>query len=238
MALLQETPLRQPDREQTRKRMGDIIIAGAEILEGSNLVKEGAPIGPQEVLQTRKFIQAVAPIDVATYRLYEHLQLASKFARQIGEDLIERNPQKYNKLNLDELEVLALLHDFGRFTTHRFYRNDIVGGLEFKAIGMRKDLTGKLPSIKDYVKKDPADEQLIDATFSNLSLEQRIIEAADVHGKRKDDGQILPFDEIMSYHRASRVQTGNELYPSERMKNPQFIQFCEKYMAVYVIGYK
>ena len=216
------------DRMQTRQRMGEVIEISRSVLENSNLLTEGASIGPAEVQLTRRLVQMVAPVDVDTFRLHEHLQLSAKFARTIGQRLVLFKPDEFDSLNLDELEVLALLHDFGRFTTHRFYRNDIIEGLEFKAIGLRADLVKKLPSIKSYLKKDPTNSNDVNDAFNNLSIEQRIVEVADVHGKRKDDGTILTFDEVMDYHHSSRTKTGNELYPSEKQKDPQFVAFCEQ----------
>ncbi|HVZ12379.1 MAG TPA: HAD-IA family hydrolase [Patescibacteria group bacterium] len=225
---MSEQDKRFQDRMATRQRMEQVVEIGIPIIAGSALVVEGKSFGSTDVETTRKLVQAVAPVTVENYKLHEHLQLTAKFARKIGQHLKASGSEEYQYLNLDELESLALLHDFGRFTTNRFFRNDIIENLEFKNMGVRRDVLDKLPSLSVYMNKDPQDVDEVAETFSQLTPYQRIIELADIHGKRRDDGTVTTYDEVMVYHRTSRLVTGDELYPSERKKSQQFIDYCER----------
>src|SRR5437764_2833288 len=103
------------DRIETRQKIARAVTIGLPLFADTNLVREGAPIGTREVTATQQLIQTIAPADVGNYRLHEHLQLTAKVARKIGRQLMQQQPSQYPNLNLNELEVLGLLHDIGRF---------------------------------------------------------------------------------------------------------------------------
>ncbi len=225
--------LRREDGKQTAGKMIELVTVGRPIVKESNLVKEAQPIGDREITAVRELIESVSPIDIHNYQLHQHLQLTGKFARKIGQTLKNAHPHKYDNLNLDELEILGLLHDFGRFTTHRFLRNDAIGKIELREMGIRQDLLQKLPSLNIYLNKDPNNQEQITAVFDGLSVEQKIIELADICGKRKPDGGIRLFEEVMNYHKQSRSHyqalTGvEEIWISEKSKDENFIAFSEK----------
>src|SRR6202035_4623001 len=98
----------------------------------------------------QRLIQTIAPVDIDNYSLHEHLQFTAKVARKIGERLIQEQPSQYPNLNLDELEVLGLLHDIGRFFTHAWLRNELVENHFLNKLGVRGDIIQKIPCVKIY----------------------------------------------------------------------------------------
>lgn len=190
----------------TQRKIAEAIELGSSTIQGSALVETGKEIGPDEVSLTRQLLETIAPPNEDNQRFYAHLELTAKFARMIGERL-DMNPY--------ELEVMGLLHDVGRFFTHRYYRNDLLGDLFLRKLGLRNDLLKKMPSLRGYVGPKVYRE------IEDLSVSQRIIGMADFCGKRKSDGDIYTFDEAMAYHRSSGSRyedlTGlRAIWPSER----------------------
>lgn len=225
------SPLLQ-DREITRKEVAKAVQIGIPIVEGSNLVGN-EQITKEDAERTKKLLQAVAPIDINNYRVHAHLQLTSEFARKIGEGLKANDPSKYSDLNLEELEVLGLLHDVGRLFTHRWHRNELVERHFLKQLGIRQDIIDKITGVDLYIAKDPNNPDAVRETTEGLSLSQKIIETADLYGKRKPNGKILTFEEVMEYHNKSRANyeelTGlHPVWASERRLNPDVIAFSEK----------
>ena len=227
------------DRAITKQEVARAVSIGTPIVEGSNLVNESGQLGKGDVERTKKLIQAIAPIDISNYKVHAHLQLTSEFAIRIGEELKGNDPEKYADLNLDELEILGLLHDIGRFFTHRWLRNELVEKYFLKKLGIRQDLIDKIQSVKIFVSKDPNDPKEAAETTKNLTLTQKIIEMADICGKRKPDGGISTFEEIMEYHRKSRsdyqaLSGLDPLWASERKLNRNVVEFSEKvYRAIH-----
>lgn len=175
----------------TREKIDEMVRRGKPLLEGSGLVDEEREIGPREVELGKELLETIAPIDKNNFRLHDHLRLTCTFARKIAERL---------GLNPNEFEVRGLFHDIGRFVTHRYFRNDLLGDLLLRELGVKKSFLAKMPSLRGYVGPMP----IIYKSIEDLSVEQRIIDIADLCAKRKDDGDIRTFDEVMEYHRSSR----------------------------------
>jgi HD-GYP domain-containing protein (c-di-GMP phosphodiesterase class II) len=221
------------DRMETRQEIAKAVALGRPLLADTNLVREGAPIGPHEVVAVRKLIQTIAPVNIETSRLYAHVHLTAKVAHKIGQQLIQKHPWLYPNLNLDELKVLGLFHDLGRFFTHAWLRNELIGSHLLKKLGVREDIIRKIPSGKTYAKKDPNNQEQIYQVLQDLSIEEKIIVMADICSKRKADGGISTFDEVMQYHETSRknyqaVTGPQSLYPSQRLLTLDVIDFSGK----------
>lgn len=202
----QEAEIIKTEGPSAQQKINEIVRVGKPLLENTALIESTKEIGPKEVEVTRTLLTTIAPITKDNFRIHEHLYLTGKFASKIGEAL---------GLNPYELEVLGLLHDTGRFLTHRYYRHDLLGPLILEKLGIRKGFLEKMPSLKGYV--GPKTYH----TINDLSLSQKIIDIADFCGKRKEDGNIRTFDEVMSYHRESRKHyetlTGQKrAWPSEK----------------------
>jgi hypothetical protein len=227
------------DRIETRQKIAKAVALGLPLLADTNLVREGAPIGPHEVTAAWELIQAIAPVDSDNSKLHAHLYLTAKVARKIGEQLLQEQPWLYSHLNLEELEILGLLHDLGRFFTHAWLRNELIKRHLLKKLGVREDIIRKIPTVKVYTKKDPNSQEQIAQVLKDLSIEEKIIEMADLCGKRKADGGILTFDEVIHYHETSRknyqAMTGlQRLYPSQRLLTLDVIDFSGKvYQKLY-----
>lgn len=174
---------------QTRGKIDEFVSRGKPLLGGSALIEEGVEIGPSEVEVAYTLLEQIAPIDKDNFQVHEHVRLTGKFARKMAEQL---------DLNPDELEVAGLLHDIGRFVTHRYFRNDLLGDLLLRKLGFKKSFLAKMPSFRGYV--GPKTYKSIE----DLPIEQRIIDIADLCAKRKDDGDIRTFTEVVEYHRSSR----------------------------------
>jgi len=222
------------DRAETRQKIARAVALGLPLLANTNLMWAGAPIGTHEVMTTQQLIQAIAPVDFDNYRLHEHLQFTAKVARKIGERLQQKQSLQYANLNLDELEIVGLLHDSGRTITHAWFRNDLIGGHLLKKLGIRGDITPKIPPIKIFIKKDPGSQEQINKVFNDLSIEHKIMIMADLCGKRQPNGGILSFDEVIQIcHKTTikRYEATAEhklLYPSQRLLTQDVIDFSEK----------
>lgn len=195
-----------------------LAIARPLIAE-SNLVHTDHPITEQDVETTRTLINALDP-DTKNPGLHEHFDLTATFAKKIGESLMEANPEEFGQINTSELQVLGLIHDVGRLFTHRWYRNELIEQQFLSQLGIREDLLKKVPHVDMYIDRPGTDEEA-EKVVEEMSLEEKIIEIADICGKRTDDGGIRSFEEIMQYHMSSRTdnaaRTGQPvLYPSER----------------------
>jgi putative hydrolase of the HAD superfamily len=219
-------------------KIAAVSLRTAGILENTGLLNDQTNIEPMDVVTIRNFLQIVSPINIENYQLHAHLQLTAKFARNIGDELKSINVNKYAHLNLDELEILALLHDFGRFFSHRFFRNDLLADYVLRRVmEFRGDLLKKLVSLRYYMRNNIDDNVVVQNSVENLSTEQRILEIADICGKRIIqegvlDG-IMPFDDVMVHHNNSRRDykeySGLDyLWPSERTLNHELIVFSER----------
>lgn len=212
------------DRDSTREKVDRFINIGKPIIKDSNLTKESVELTDNDVAIAQKLIETISPIDNNNQRLHAHLQLTAKFAREIGTELKLQDPEKYADLNLSELEILGLFHDIGRLFTHRWLRNDLVGEHYLKKLNIRQNLLNNLPNEKTYLNKYKNKDPIL----KEMSLTQRIIEIADICGKRKPDGGISTFEETMNYHYESRKNYQNvikqkPLWPSERKLNSELI---------------
>jgi len=221
------------DRTETRQKIARAVALGLPLLANTNLVRAGAPIGPHEVTAAQQLIQAIAPVDIDNYSLHEHLQFTAKVARKIGERLIQEQPWQYANLNLDELEVLGLLHDIGRFFTHAWLRNELVEKHFLNKLGVRRDIIQKIPLVTIFIKKDPGSQEQINKVFNDLSIEHKIMIMADLGGKRQSNGGILPFEDVMQNHKTALKRYGATterelLYPSQRLLTQDVIDFSEK----------
>src|SRR4051794_15704293 len=107
------------------------MLAAAVTLRGTALVDRTRSFGPGDVTQLLAFLERAAPPDHDNYRVHAHLRLVGTFARKLAV-----------RVGLDTFlhECAGLLHDCGRFLTHRYYRNDLLADLLFKKIGLRSDL--------------------------------------------------------------------------------------------------
>lgn len=229
---MKERPQFRDEGLKNQEKMTKRLEMGKPLIENSNLSKEDEPISKEDIETARKLIQTISPVTIENHRLHAHLQIAAKFSRKIGEELKKVNPKEYGNLNIDELEILALFHDIGRFVTHKFYRNDLIGSLFLRKIGIRDDLCKKLTSVKKYAGKGIEDEEAT-RIVNKLTLEQKIIELADVCGKRNPDGDIPSFEDVMKYHRSSRARfsemaKSNDAWPSERIISEDIIILSEK----------
>jgi FMN phosphatase YigB (HAD superfamily) len=185
------------------------ILRAGSLLRSSVLVDAGRTIGLADVELATAFLLKAAPPTAENYRLHAHLLLTAEFARRIAE-----------KVGLDPFccQVAGLLHDLGRFVSHRYYRTELLGNRLLENLGIRTDIRACLLPSRAYIQ--PEDYQ----TLADLSPEQRVVAIADTCGKRRDDATICSFEEILRKHletRGSRrgylTYTGTTpLWPSEQ----------------------
>lgn len=221
--------------------MDQLTTLGKPIIESSNLVKESANLTEHDVEIVRKLIETISPVDNNNYRVHAHLELTSKFAKEIGSELKLQDPKKYADLNLPELEILGLIHDIGRFFNHRWLRSDLIGEHFLKKLNIRPSLIQNLPNERAYVNiiKGINSQESIDSMFNEMTFTQKIIEMADICGKRKSDGGISTFEESLAYHYSSRNNYQNitklqPIWPSEKKLNPNLVDVSGKvYEKIY-----
>lgn len=194
--------------EANQKKIEELIQRGRPIIEGSGLVEANKEIGPEEVERARELFEGLLPINKENNRLHVHMQLTARFTRRIAEQL---------GMKSDNLEALAWLHDIGRTITHRLFRNDLLGDLLLKKLGIWEDFLKQMRPLADYL--GPAATRKV-RTLEDISPEERVLQIADFVGKRNAAGEIASFDEMMEYHRQSRKRyedfTGlKQVWPSE-----------------------
>ncbi len=136
-------------------------------------------------------------------------------------------------LNLDELEVLGLFHDMGRFITHRFYRNEVLERHVLRESGVLPDVIAKNPLVSFSFKRKKFTPDDVQKTIDDWNTEARITVLADFCGKPTENGGIRTFDEVMDYHLESRgnyqERTGLKTeWPSERTLDPQVVDFSAR----------
>ncbi|MEK7125590.1 MAG: HD domain-containing protein [Patescibacteria group bacterium] len=192
----------------SQEKIAELTNTGKPIIEGSGLVEIDKEIGPEEVERARELFESLLPVDKDNRRLQAHMQLTAMFTRRIAEKL---------HMNPNELEALAWLHDIGRTITHRLFRNDLLGDLLLKKMGIREDFLKKMRPLADYL--GPAATRKV-RTIDDISPEERVLQIADFAGKRNAVGEIASFDEMLEYHRQSRKRyedvTGlKQVWPSE-----------------------
>jgi len=214
------------ERKREKKVVDQAVKIAQPLLSKSHLLNTEFPIDQQDVQIVQQVLQTVFPIDSQNYKVHDHLQLAAEFggilAQKIG-------------LNPNEIKVLMLSHDDGRFITHRWFRNELLAGSMFNKLNIRPDLIQKanIPMAKP--------DQSVDDFLKNISDDQKVMIMADICGKRKyDDGGILTFDEVMAYHLTQRkrekqdsFENKKDTFPSQRKTSDEFIEFyAEVYKSI------
>lgn len=81
---------------------------------------------------------------------------------------------------------------------------------------MRGDLLVKLPSMRRHEHQSSLAVEEVQRTFNSLTDEQKIIEIADIYGKRVG-ARIPPFGEVLKYH--FRTKRSMQAY-EERIGQP------------------
>lgn len=209
------------------------VEIGTPLFVGTGLTDPSLPIGRAEVGAVRRFIHDIAPPTAENQALHDHLELVAIFARGLGGKLKDTHPQEFESLNLDELEVLGLFHDMGRFITHRFYRNEVLERHVLRESGVRPDIIANNPLVSFSFKRKGFTDAEVQKTLDDWSPEARITVLADFCGKPTDDGGIRTFDEVMDYHINSRrnyeERTGLKTeWPSERTLDPPVVDFSAR----------
>ncbi len=214
---------RDPETAEKFYRMAEL---GKSFVETSGLQNDPETFTFKEVLEARKLLELMAPIDIKTAGFYQHVQLVPKVAREIALELD-------CGLNLDRVEITALFHDIGRFSTHSYNRNDLLADLLLKKIGVNQKVYQDIPEEDRFFGYKPDDDKSIMVILEKMSTIQKVIDLADFYGKRKSDGGILTFDEVMQYHFESRnkIKQKENLFPSERKLTTDLIDFSAKFMV-------
>ncbi len=223
--------LRLEEGTYAQGRINAIVERGQIFLSTSHLLSTTKSVDETDTRKFREFIELVVPMDETNGRVLPHLDLVAKFDRKITEQLLINQPDLSSQLIVTRGELLGYLHDFGRFITHRFQRNDALSNHILKKIGVREDLLTSLPSIRKFMDKTDTEEEA-QKIFDQLTPEQRVIEIADMCGKRKPDGGIPTFEEVMSYHNIKKSREDYEkqtklsmIWPSEiKLEDPNFVK--------------
>lgn len=217
----------------------NFIVGNKAFLVDSNLLTMDLPIADTDVRSLKTFFSAIFPRDAENERFLDHLYLTEKFARELTFSLSSVNPVVHGGINIHEVAILALLHDAGRFITHRHMRTDIIGEQLVQRLGIREDIRRKLPSSAAYLshlKEKKTSRDIINKTV----IEQKIVELADWLGKPIYDQNgnltdIKTFEQVLHYHYDSRlnVETNmqrRKIWPSEETVTPEYLELVEQSM--------
>jgi len=203
--------------------LNQVVEMAKPILEKSHLLNNKFLIDNDDVKIVEQVIQTIFPVDSKNCLTHAHLQLTAKFGAIFAQKL---------GLNPNEIKILMLAHDDGRFITNRWLRNEILAGSIFKKLGIRKDLMEKATPISWDIPEEIS-PQSVENYLNSLSDEQKVVIMADICGKRKfDDWGILPFDKVMDYHNQQRgkekqnsLENRSSSFPSERAISDKLIGF-------------
>ncbi|MDO8521796.1 MAG: HAD-IA family hydrolase [bacterium] len=211
------------ERQMIRQLTSRAIEIGTPIIAESALVQD-RDFNLKDVEMTRKLIETVSPVTVENFQLHAHLQLAGKFSKKMAGLM---------GLDKNEMECLGLLHDFGRFITQRWLREELIENRTLRRMGMRESLLKKTPDVRIFTNRNPGNQNDVEQVMNGLSPAQKVIMMADICGKRKADGSILTFEEVMQHHRSSRsnyrLTTGlAPLWASEKKLNSDVVNFSER----------
>jgi FMN phosphatase YigB (HAD superfamily) len=155
-------------------------------------------------MDPKEMLRRIAPADGENYRPLGHCLATGRFARYFAEKL---------GLDADLAERAGIMHDAGRWVNvHRYHRNDVVGNLLLRRLGLHAQVEEVLqPSSASVL---PENYRFID-TFTPM---QRITILADICGRPTDSGDLLPFEKTIERHFATRVEGSFETpWPSERV---------------------
>lgn len=244
----------QTDRQDTKRKIDELVAKGTPIIAGTNLAVEGASISQDEVNIMKLLMNAAFPTMTGEdMRSKAHLELAGRFAHKFGDALKATGKSSYTNLNSDFLEVAALGHDIGRSITQRALRHDIAGDMVLTQMGMRSDLIASMPSalahtkitrrfLQEFQSQNPhaspeelqgALKDLAQKTLDDSSIEQRIVLISDICGKPGDGLKgIRTFEEVITYHHNTRsnyeeASGRRNMYPSDSRIDQYVIDFTE-----------
>lgn len=244
----------QTDRQDTKRKIDELVTTSTPIIAGTNLAVEGASISQDEVNIMKLLMNVAFPTMTGEdMRSKAHLTLTGKFARKFGDALKTTGSTAYAELNSDLLEIAALGHDLGRSVTHRALRHDIAGDMVLAQLGMRKDIIAAMPSalahtkitrrfLQEFQSQNPhaspeelqgALKDLAQKTLDDSSIEQRIVLISDICGKPGDGLKgIRTFEEVIAYHHTTRsnyekASGRSNMYPSDSRIDHYVIDFTE-----------
>lgn len=211
-----------------------LTVTAQDMFADTSFVK-GGNVSGTDLETLRNFYAQAAEIspDILNESTQRHLQLVARYARFFGESL---NNHGYN-FDLNELEALALLHDFGRTFSHHRGRNDLIAGLLMREAGFRKEFTDLLPNGRDWMPITNGSEIDENATWEKLSTnadktlqqpEKLIIEVSDALSRFRD-GRLIRPDEINAAEQESQaIPDESASWPSEQQRQRGIKIYYEK----------
>lgn len=205
--LLSETLREGMDSRRRRYAINTIIGAG---LDGSPFMEE-KEFSEEDVVRTRTSI-----MDCAKFAhpkvfpgFWEHLCLVSIYARRIA------SKAEIEDLDPIEAECLGLKHDLGKLVApDRYYRADLLHGLMDREIGVRTQLSAKLPPIGRIIGRKPARTAI--KGIEDMSFAQRVMDVADNLGKRNADGTLFSPEQMVTYVTCQPDRYKRATWPSVR----------------------
>ncbi len=215
-----------PHREKIAEESRRIIDTTARMKESSAALLPASLLGRQQpvtavsrmdVFRMKEVVYAAVPRTERNTNLYDHLELAAEFNRQITLAL------QYNKENppIGVQEASGFLHDAGKLAgVFRYHLHDFVGEHMLEEMNVRNEVrTAMQPSrfnvgplaLFDYKKDTEKNrqtkiEEYADAVYRQLTLPQKVGVIADVSGKRSKEhaGLVWEWDEMSATHLSSR----------------------------------
>lgn len=196
---------------KTREVYRNLITLGRNIFRDSAFV-QGGEVGTQDLTLIYTFFGEVAKTHNPVFN--ESTQqtniLAGRYCRLLGERFNEIG----HAFNLDELEALGLLHDFGRTMSHRRRINDLYGRSMMRQMGFRKEFLELFPNDSKWfpviengeINPEATRKKYVDITaYTKTHPTQVIVELADVLGKIDyERGRIIRWSEVIDKAIVSR----------------------------------
>lgn len=205
--------------DQTRAVYTQLISLGQNIFAESALVK-GGPISTGDLNFIWRYFGEVARDNNPVFNesTQQTNMLVGRYTRLLGERF---NEAGYN-FNLDEMEALGLLHDFGRIMSHRRRINDLYGHSMLRKIGFRPDFLELLPTESRWfpvirrgdndqistfsIDREATRNKYTDIwDYTEVHPTRAVVELADVLGKIDYvNGRIINWSEVVDKALISR----------------------------------
>lgn len=205
--------------KEFHKEIHEISHLAKGAFSDSAILEENQDFYEKDVQKVKSFLVDLLKEPSSAYqsqnkdnKFLEHLFVCAEIAGQITIELKKQDAEKFFFLSPSKMEIVGLLHDFGRLISHSFYTTDKLTSALFKEIGISQNIVASLHTIDWYWNLEkPLD-------LSSMSVEQMISVISDVLAKRhsQNPSRLRRPHEVLK-----EVVQGKQKYLQSPEKNEQ-----------------